>query len=120
MFDFERLFICREFRVEKSGISAEAIGFSHPADSPRILLFGHVLTPNVARPIRYTLQIETLKPDGMVTLGPWPYTLVPTTHGDRRILLAWIPVRNVLAPGSHDAIIEIEKVHSTRVGFEVI
>jgi hypothetical protein len=110
------MFICRQFRVEAGGISADGIGFTHPGSMARLLVFAHALTPSVSRPIRYTLAVETAD---FGVIGEWPYTLMPTKRTDRRLLLAWFPVKGVLAPGVHNVIIEIEGQVQARTGFEI-
>jgi hypothetical protein len=44
---------------------------------------------------------------------------MPTKRTDRRLLLAWFPVKGVLAPGVHNVIIEIEGQVQARTGFEI-
>jgi hypothetical protein len=119
VFDFERLFPCRQLQVTETGVAAEGIGFRHPAELKRLLFFAHVLTPSVSRPFRYSLSIETIVALEPAVVGNWQYTLLPTSRPDRRVLLAYVPVHGLLAPGKYEAIITVEDVLGTRTGFEI-
>lgn len=119
MFDFERIFICRNLGVADSGFMASGIGFSHPRDVPHILLFGHILGARLARDVRVYVEIETSQD---LEIGPvlqQTYSLRPGGNADRRMMLARIPVAGLLDPRAYQAIINVEHRIETRVGFEI-
>ena len=120
MFDFERIFVCRGLRSAEGGYTAEGIEFVHPASTPFILLFGHILGARLNRDVHVYVEIES---SPGLEVGPvlaQTYSLHPGKQADRRLFLARVPVRGLLDPGHYQAIISVERWTESRTGFQII
>jgi hypothetical protein len=119
MFDFERLFVCRELKVGEHGVEAVGIDFTHSAQADWLILFGYVLVPTGIGDVRYKLIIHSLD-DGMDIVHRYGYRLHDARGSEPRIAPALIPVKSRLTPGYYRAILEFPGEIAESAGFKLI